>query len=240
MLPESLFSSARIMYRRYSHAMGRKVSPFSLYEEEKVIFVHIPKNAGTFVNSIIYPSMSPEESTKINAHHSVQYLRRLNRKTFDELPKMAILRHPAERLRSAFDYLKFKSPFVPDRAFADKALAAYPDFETFCRTVEDDEFKELLNWLHFQPQVSFICTDRGEIRVDALTSLEHLETGLRCIGEQFGFDWSLVQRPSSKNEPNGSVQDIIDRYYASDLALWDAVDCAPQKCLFFPKHARAA
>ncbi|MBU2937407.1 MULTISPECIES: sulfotransferase family 2 domain-containing protein [Pacificibacter] len=228
LLPDTLYTPARMWYRRFSYMTGRKTSPFSLYASEDVAFIHIPKNAGTFINGIVYPQFAPEASTRINAHHSAQYLNLLDSHTFKKTKKFAILRNPITRLRSAFDYLKFKTPFETDKVFAETALADFDSFETFCANVSDSTFKELIKWPHFQPQISFICDMHGTLIVDALTVSERMDEGLHSIGETLGKDWSGIDIKPSSIQSDPIVGDIVDRYYSADLNLWALANNAPR------------
>lgn len=226
LLPDSLFLDARMMYRRHAYRSGKKVSPFELYNSEDVAFIHVPKNAGTFINSIVYPGMSPETSTETNAHHSVQYLKKLDPKTFAAIGKFAILRHPRERLRSAFDYLKLKTPFDTDKEFADARLERFPDFDTFCSTLSADEFESLLDWPHFQPQISFVCDEQGTLLVDALTTLEGMDQGMPRIGAHWGKTWSVQAKASSADLDSTAATQFVKTYYTHDLRLWETVHTA--------------
>ncbi|PTQ66229.1 sulfotransferase family 2 domain-containing protein [Celeribacter persicus] len=229
-LPDAIFVSARILYRRISYVIGRKVSPFHLYDSVGAAFIHVPKNAGTFINSVVYPDFSPETSTKINAHHSAQYLLLLDKSAFDAVKKFAILRNPAARLRSAFDYLKFKTPFDTDKAFAEKSLSNFATFEEFCANVDDDTFTELMAWPHFQPQISFICDAHGTLLVNALTVFERMDMGLQNIGNAWGKDWSGIEVNTAPLKTNEAITAIVEKYYASDLRLWKTVNASPEAC----------
>jgi len=229
-LPDVLFVPARIFYRRLAYATGRKPSPFSLYDTTGVAFIHVPKNAGTFINSVVYPEFAPETSTKINAHHSAQYLSLLDKRAFDSIRKFAILRNPVARLRSAFDYLKFKTPFDTDKAFAEKFLIHFANFEEFCANVNDDTFTALMRWPHFQPQISFICDTHGTLLVDALTVFERMDIGLRNIGEIWGKDWSGVEVNTAPLKSEDAATGVVEKYYSSDLRLWEFVNDRPEAC----------
>ncbi|MDA5093081.1 sulfotransferase family 2 domain-containing protein [Aliiroseovarius sp. KMU-50] len=227
-LPGRAFHSARLAYRRLSYASGRKISPFTLYETESVIFIHIPKNAGTFVNGIVYPGISSSRSTHINAHHSVHYLAKLDPIRFGRLPKFAILRHPAQRLQSAFNYLKYHSPFQTDREFASRHLSGFSDFDMFCRNETEQGFEAFLFWPHFQPQVSFLCDATGRLCVDALTTLEMISEGLRSLGDCFGKNWALESNTLAPGDHCPEVMRLVEKYYAKDLKLWSAVQNSEQ------------
>jgi len=231
-LPYSVFLTGRIMYRRFSYATKKKISPFALYETEGIIFLHVPKNAGTFVNGIVYPSYSSEVATHINAHHSAQYLSLLNRKKFSRLSKFSILRHPGHRLRSAFNYLKFNTPFKTDTNFAETALARFSDFTEFVETVSPEEFSKLLEWPHFQPQVIFITNAKGMLLVDALTVVERLDEGLRTIGNHYGKNWHSDIRFEEPKPLPKKVFDLVARFYPEDLTLWEKVNSADRGCVF--------
>jgi hypothetical protein len=222
-MPEPLYGAARMIYRRLSYRTGRKTSPFELYESRGIVFIHVPKNAGTFVNGLVYPDFNATLSTSINAHHSAQYLHRLDPVRFRALPKFSILRHPAARLRSAFNYLKFHSPFPEDQAFAKTGLSGYDDFEHFCATVGPKQMRALRWWPHFRSQASFVCAPNGRLMIDALIVLEDLSTGLAALGAHLDRDWGAVDIAPRPPAPPGPADALVAREYQCDLRLWTAV-----------------
>jgi len=230
-LPPKVFLTARFLYRRLSYCTGRKTSPFALYKTENIIFIHVPKNAGTFINSVVYPSLPAAQSTKINAHHSALYLKRLNAAQFARMPKFAILRHPANRLESAFNYLKFNTPFETDKIFAETSLKDFETFENFCRSITAERFEQLLSWPHFQPQISFICDSNGAVLVNALTSIESISAGFPNLGAHLGKNWNGITNTASDTPPPVVAMDLVNRHYARDLALWGQIEASRDRLI---------
>jgi len=220
-LPAPVFRELRTQYRRFSYVIRKKKSPFELYSSEEIIFVHIPKNAGSNINAIVYPKFNGAEATKINAHHSTQYLKRINAKLFESYSKFAILRHPAARLKSAFNYIKYTSPFVEDQAFASKVLRNIDDYKVFCERMFDDEFRNSLTLPHFHSQSSFICDASGHKMVNNLIVLEKIESGMELLGKKFGKDWGGVSASKKFSlEFMDYEMAVVDAFYANDLLLW--------------------
>ncbi len=230
-VPDLLFLKARMAYRRYSYASGRKVSPFDLYRTENVAFIHIPKNAGTFVNGAIYPQFTDTVATHINAHHSAQYLKLLSPQEFAAVNKFAILRHPADRFRSAFNYLKFDSPFETDKAFASQYLYRFSSFDQFCAGLTEGEVEDLLSWPHFQPQTCYICDRNGNLLVDALTTVEDLDSGLLKLGRIWGKQWRVEGKVGKSRSNSRQVESLPRSIYGEDLLLWSEVHSAPNRYL---------
>lgn len=224
-IPDRLYNPCRILFRQLSYMVKHKMSPYEIYDTEKLIFIHIPKNAGKFINELIYSSQRPEDSAAAIAHHSARYLKALSQRKFLGFPKFAILRHPSSRLKSAFNYLKFQSTFETDRAFADEHLNDYADFKSFCCKIPENQFQKLLDWPHFQPQTSFVCDVSGTLMVDVLITFEDLHNGLPKVGQYFGKDWcnSKVKKMPLPSINQDSSSRLIHSYYAEDLYLWDAV-----------------
>lgn len=226
-LPPRLFREMRMAYRRISYATGRKTSPFAVYDTESMIFLHVPKNAGSFINGVVYPSLSAETSTAISAHHSAQYLYRLNPNKFRAYPKFAILRNPAARLKSAFHYVKFSSPFAPDQEFAKRELSDVADFETFQSRMADPAFRVRMTLPHFRPQTEFICDASGRLMLDDLITLERLSEGMSALARKYGKSWPALETAPQTESPDELAPMTYGRVYAGDHALWERAVSAP-------------
>lgn len=112
--------------RRYAHRLAEKICRVKLYSDiheracdvgvrlplgrkrmarldkirqAKTLFIHIPKNAGTSVNSLLYGENMRHETARY-FHHAAPDLRERNIMSF------AIWRDPVERFLSAFDFAR--------------------------------------------------------------------------------------------------------------------------------------
>ena len=220
LIPRQLRPAARILLHRLRHRAGTLRSPFELYEPEGVLFVHVPKNAGKTVNGVVYDALPGPEASLLSAHHSAQYLRRLDRKTFDSLFKFAVVRDPRSRLVSAFNYLKFESPHPPDRRFADSELARFRDCDALCSQADGETLARLVRWPHFRPQVTFLCDGEGSLLVDALICFERLGRGLSVVSQHLGVHWAApAERSTSSPSVGDAVKQLVDDRYPDDRDL---------------------
>lgn len=223
LLPGRLQVPARQRFRSLRSALSGSLSPFGLYGSRDLIFVHIAKNAGSAVSGAVYPDFPPSMSIEANAHHTAQYLRRLDRDRFDRYASFAILRQPADRLRSAFNYLRFDSPFAADRAFARCQLADFADFGDFCDRLDADRMADLMRWPHFQPQVSYVCDTSGELMVDYLMTLDELELGLAQLADHLSLHFGPLSECSGRAEHHGKADEVVSAFYDDDLAIYEEV-----------------
>ncbi len=220
-LPAPVFRNLRMAYRRLSYATNRKRSPFDVYDHGKIIFIHIPKNAGSFLNNKLYSRYDGDPTAAI-AHHSAQYLRRLNARKFKHYPKFAILRNPAARLKSAFNYVKFKSPFEADQNFARDVFSDTDDFDTFLERAQDAAFFSKLTLPHFKPQREYICDRDGRILVDVLLTFENMAEGFAALQNHVSIalpDIEIRDTQHSDVSEAGALE-IVEALYPDDFALW--------------------
>ncbi len=132
-----------------------------------VLFVHIPKNAGMSVSSILYGEQV--------FHPTIRYYQRVAPDIARSLPSFAIWRHPVERFVSAFRYARTGgSQDAPiSRAFQ-KTYRAF-------RTLDDAlDHVASANCLYqvdhiFRPQFWYIADHAGRIAVDNICMIEDLD-----------------------------------------------------------------
>ncbi|RME34235.1 MAG: hypothetical protein D6794_10770 [Deltaproteobacteria bacterium] len=142
------------------------------FDYYKCIFVHIPKCAGISVARALF-------GNNAGGHTSImQYQRVFPERTLDEYFKFTFVRNPYSRLLSAFQYMQKGGRNEKDKKWAEKHMK-FSSFEDF--VLNGISRFEIINYLHFRPQVSFLIDDRGELKVDFIGRFETLEEDFNKI-----------------------------------------------------------
>ncbi|MDS9468922.1 sulfotransferase family 2 domain-containing protein [Paracoccus sp. MBLB3053] len=195
-----------------------------------LIFVHVPKNAGSSVTECLYGGTL--------GHHSMQFLRgALPRQLSERAFSFAILRDPYARFRSAFAYLKTMPTFAADIRFRDNHLADIADFETFVARLEDPSFRRVVTkWHHFREQCAFVSDSHGRLLVDALFSMERMDTVQAmlhaCLPQERIIGRSNA---SSLGKPECAGAEIVAELFAEDMRLYERLSSSPIQVLRTPK-----
>jgi hypothetical protein len=100
----------------------------STLHNKKFIFVRIPKNASTSLSGAI---IGRENDVKWPSHVSAEYYRNIWTSFYKSALFFTAIRHPYDRLRSAFNYYKFKKNVPEERNFMDEHFLFCKDFNYF-------------------------------------------------------------------------------------------------------------
>lgn len=170
--------------RRTANADGYSYRPF---DENRCIFVHIPKTAGVSVSQSLFGNLA-------GGHDSIATYRLVfPYREFSAYFKFAFVRNPWDRLLSAYNFLRGGGMYEGDRAWAERYLSPYADFNDFVE--RGLRSKEVINRAHFMPQYRFLCPPGSRrILVDFVGYFEDLE-------EDFAYVRSRI--PGSSRQPLG-------------------------------------
>lgn len=191
---------------------------FSLkaYDENKTIFVHITKTAGTSVAKSLFGYL-PYHYTSID--YRVIY----GKKAFNNYFKFAFVRNPWDRLYSAYRYLKSGGWNDEDKKWSEANLSRYNDFNHF-----------ILDWLtpqnitkhiHFKPQYEFICDTKENILIDYIAYFETINEDFNYIAEQLNLDVALGTHNANPGESYKTIysKEAIEKVrsiYKKDIELF--------------------
>jgi len=198
-----------------------RVCPYSELEDKyRVIFVHIPKNAGNGVAESIF-SMRPR------GHNFISSYQRYDHEKYIDYYKFCFVRCPYDRLYSAYSYLKKGGFGVYDKEFFETYLSKYSSFESFVMALADPSVSNpILRWTHFIPQHKFVCNDAGDILVDFVGRYEELAEGCEYLQVQLNLPKKDVVRVNSSREEGVSavysheMRKIVSRLYEKDFRVF--------------------
>ncbi|WP_373355997.1 sulfotransferase family 2 domain-containing protein [Pseudoroseicyclus sp. CXY001] len=167
----------------YRLATRRSYFPAS-YHALGAIFIHIPKCAGTSLGEALFGTGRP-------GHFEWRHYAAENPEAFRRYFKFAVVRDPVERFLSAHAYLIAGGKSAADRA-AGQDIAAHGDAASFLRS----GFRAggWQDYVHFRPQVRFICDREGRLQVDLLARHETLAADCAAIGARLGRPARLERR----------------------------------------------
>ena len=192
------------------------VNPFSpLEDQNKFIFIHVPKNAG---NGIIRSLCG----CKATGHNPIGSYKTYDSNKFSSYFKFGVVRNPWDRVVSAFHYLRGGGMGLYDNEFHNKYLARYRDFNEFVCALNDMALaKKILKWTHFIPQSYFLNIDNS-LGVDYLIRYESLSEGYMHIAKKLGSESQLAifnksDRFDYKSYYSRETKEIIRKLYSYDI-----------------------
>lgn len=135
-----------------------------------IIFVHIPKAAGTSINDALYG--------RFMGHVRASDIQRWGSQQLRSLPSFAVTRNPWDRLVSAYRFIKRGSGVGGENSGRVWRAEQYriPEFESFERFVNKWLAPRDLASLDraFHPQHIYVCDEHGKIIVDHVGRLEDM------------------------------------------------------------------
>lgn len=197
----------------------RGKNPFFSGElEKKVIFIHIPKNAGRS----IYKDIFDAEGRHIQLKRYYLYSPSQTLSFF----KFAVVRDPVERFVSAFNGLKGSARGDGEYdAFVRKNIESFHDVSDFVDWMRASKknIDKVLTWVHFYPQYKWINVEDANVTVDRLLRFESLSTDWPKFAADMGFSPSLSFVGKGKTSEiklsEGQVE-FIREVYSRDCELF--------------------
>ena len=206
-------------FKKIKHLLSNKTedeSPIlSLFLEKKCLFFHIPKTAGISISNSIFGDIKW-------GHRTVDYYKSYyGDEVFNSLYKFCFVRNPYDRLFSAFNFLKKGGINDLDLNFSNKYLYEYKDFEDF--VLRGLEKKEIMNWVHFKPQYTFVCDENNKMVMDFVGKMENLEEDFKYLCKKINAQTELKQLNTGsikKTFYSERIKTIIKIKYQRDFTLF--------------------
>lgn len=189
--------------------------PYSDYMDKyRCVFIHIPKAGG----SSIRHALGAEPRGRLHLPWSIYY--QANPIKFKSYYKFAFVRHPVDRVFSAYNYLSSGGNQIEDLDISINLLR-YKSFDEFIlRGLREGDFS---NHPFFFPQTSYICDWDGSFKVDFCGKIENFDLGVKVVLNRLGLSVDIPHRNKSKSikilEPGLSPEalDYLKTLYFNDF-----------------------
>ncbi len=187
----------------------------SLFLEKNCVFFHIPKTAGISISKSLFGGVKW-------GHRSVNFYKsHYGEKVFNSLYKFCFVRNPYDRLFSAYTFLKEGGINNQDLEFSNSHLQEFASFDEF--VLKGLEKQEIMDWVHFKPQYTFVCDENDNIVMDFVGKMETLNTDFNTVCKHLNIESELQKLNMSsekKNEFSEKVKTMIKLKYQKDFNLF--------------------
>jgi len=187
----------------------------SLFLEKKCVFFHIPKTAGISISNSLFGYVKW-------GHRSVSFYKlHYGEKVFNSLYKFCFVRNPYDRLFSAYTFLKEGGINNQDLEFSNSYLQEFASFDEF--VLKGLEKEEIMNWVHFKPQYTFVCDENDNIVMDFIGKMENLKADFNTVCKHLNIESELQKlnmNSAKKNKFSEEVKAMIKLKYQKDFKLF--------------------
>lgn len=173
-------------------------------------FIHVPKTAGSSFHKII------------KKDYRIVYCEHVRVK---DISSMSFVRHPYDRLVSAYFYLTNRDNENPLNIEYEEILKKYIDFKDFVMHIEVDDLHNKI--IHLKPMHYWLCDEDGKIIVDGVFKIEDV-SNINEFLVSLGYEEKLsdVHINSSKHGHiteylDGDIIKEINKIYKLDFELFD-------------------
>ena len=204
----------------------------NITSDNKVLFIHIPKNAGTAISKLLNISLSHITAQEVS--------KALGPEKFGEYFSFCILRDPIERFISLYNYAIMPVSIHHDNT----SLVAWPksihldhfklknkDINECVRLLEKGALAHDASWNLWKPQTTWIYDEDKNILVDHIATQDDLGSLVKLLAQRTEFSGELNW--INKSTGNSSQQrrllnkeslEILNKYYKSDFELYNSRD----------------
>ena len=211
---------------KYSHYMHKIIYALNLYrrynywKNNKCIFIHVPKVAGTSINHAIYG--------RTLGHYSALEIQNKFPKLFSDSFTFSLVRNPWDRLLSAYRFAKQgRTETMGIRNSKQYQIPEFESFESFVLEWLVHKNVDELDFV-FQTQSRFLVDFNGQLLPDYIGKLENIDTDIKNIETKLNrtlriphvnkTSVSSCYREAYKTQ---TMIDIVSEKYSKDIELFN-------------------
>lgn len=195
--------------RRYPH-----------WARRKCIFVHVPKAAGTSINTALYG--------RTLGHYSAVEIRTAFPRLYDRCFVFSFVRNPWDRVVSAYRFaVKGRTESMGVQNATQYQIPEFESFERFVYEWLSNRNVSQLDYI-FQPQYLFTTDHDGENIVQFIGKVENIGTDIALIEKE--LNRKLVVPHANRisdflgyksDYKNQDLIDLVARIYEKDIAMFN-------------------
>ncbi|MDV2080242.1 sulfotransferase family 2 domain-containing protein [Marinobacter xestospongiae] len=196
------------------------------FNERDMLFVHVPKAAGTAVIESLFG-----RSAGMGHTTAKKYLQIFGGAHFYSKYRFTFVRNPYDRLVSAYEYLCRGGNNSYDLMFKQRTMDRFSDFDDFVLNgLRHDPAVQ--NHVHFRRQTDFLYIG-SSLAVDFVGRYENLDKDFSYLASIAGVSAALEQKnPSQRSRTvsdyyqNPEVRQAVREFYQSDFQALQYDDAA--------------
>tara|TARA_B100000700_G_C14943468_1_gene807953 strand:- start:266 stop:898 length:633 start_codon:yes stop_codon:yes gene_type:complete len=192
-------------------------------EEEKYIFIHVPKAAGSAIhialkdhNRLVGKQRADPEP---EIHHRTLEEVLLQEDRYLDFFTFSVVRNPWSRILSGYlDFVQNRGKNYSGKIILDKPLLSeYLNFKDFVMNFKDSKWN---TDVHFKPQTLFTHSDKKN--VDFIMKFERLESDYEKLCQKLGINEPLQKHRTTKHTHYSDYYDMemikeVEKYFSSDI-----------------------
>ncbi|WOI25150.1 sulfotransferase family 2 domain-containing protein [Cobetia amphilecti] len=184
------------------------------FNKNKCIFVGVPRVG----SESIFLALG-DEYIKKRKYHDYRFYQKIDPSRFDQYFKFAFVRHPLDRLFSAYQYLRHTGDHSQSHKVLSEGLRQYPTFDAFVLNgLTEEKFK---SHSLFTPQSYFIVDDNDRVIMDYVGRFENFEENLSHVLSHLGIKQGRVHNKrwltSRSVKCDESTVNVIRKHYSRDF-----------------------
>jgi len=219
LIVQTVFAAAQVQSFRPIWTKAAQSRILEPAQRAQRLFIHIPKTGGTSISSCLYDRNQP--------HLTAAFIFDLYGDLARSVPSFAVVRHPLDRLKSAYHFLRNGGTSIIAASRYDMRQLDFTSFADFVDGIHADP--NLVNRiLTLTPQQDFVCDQHGNVIVDHL---------FRMTSEGFSqrlFDWLAISEMPRLNATQYSTASVtadtrrkVEMLYAADYDLFESLSVEP-------------